>query len=342
MLLPHILAIILGLIALVWSSDQFVNSAASVAKLLGMSTLMIGLTVVSFGTSAPEIMVAINSAINNSPGIAVGNAVGSNIANIGLVLGITALVCALPIRSGLIKREVPLLLLVTGITGFLMADLELTVIDGIVLLSLLPLTLFIFHKFSISSHEGSEHDVAEDELEEEVADLPEMTTGKAWVLLVVSLVVLVGSAHMLVWGASGVARELGVSELVIGLTIVAIGTSLPELAASVASALKGHHDLAIGNVIGSNLFNLMTVLSVPGLIITTSVEPLGFTRDYFVMLALTVALAFFMFLKSRTPVSASKGSSTQESGKLTKFHGLLFLGAYTTYMVQLYLSSTAN
>ncbi|MFC3150662.1 calcium/sodium antiporter [Litoribrevibacter euphylliae] len=342
MLLYHSLAIILGLITLVWSSDQFVNSAASVAKLLGMSTLMIGLTVVSFGTSAPEIMVALNSAFNNSPGIAVGNAVGSNIANIGLVLGVTALVSALPIRSGLIRREIPLLLLVTGVSGVLMWDLSLDLLDGLILLALLPLTLFIFHKFSHTAQEGDNHDAAEDELLEEVADLPEMSTGKAWVLLTVSLAVLIGSAHILVWGASGVARELGVSELVIGLTIVAIGTSLPELAASVASALKGHHDLAIGNVIGSNLFNLMTVLSVPGIIVTTSIEPLGFSRDYFVMLGLTLALSFFILVKSRTSTSASSGTNMQVGGKLTKLHGLLFLGVYTAYMVQLYLHSTAG
>jgi len=340
MLLYFILAILLGLIALVWSSDQFVNSAASVAKLLGMSTLMIGLTVVSFGTSAPEIMVAINSALNEAPGIAVGNAVGSNIANIGLVLGITALVCALPIRSGLIKREIPLLLLVTAITGFLMSDLILGVTDGIILLALLPVTLFIFHKFSNNSETNSDHDAAEDELLEEVADLPEMSPLKSWGLLVVSLAVLIGSAHILVWGASGLAREFGISELVIGLTIVAIGTSLPELAASIASALKGHHDLAIGNVIGSNLFNLMTVLSVPGLIVTTTIDPSGFQRDYFVMLGLTLALAIFMFIKGRQPESQASVAAAS-TGKLNKFHGILFLGVYIAYMVQLYLSSTA-
>jgi len=340
MLLYFILAILLGLIALVWSSDQFVNSAASVAKLLGMSTLMIGLTVVSFGTSAPEIMVAINSALNEAPGIAVGNAVGSNIANIGLVLGITALVCALPIRSGLIKREIPLLLLVTAITGFLMSDLILGVTDGIILLALLPVTLFIFHKFSNNSETNSNHDAAEDELLEEVADLPEMSPLKSWELLVVSLAVLIGSAHILVWGASGLAREFGISELVIGLTIVAIGTSLPELAASIASALKGHHDLAIGNVIGSNLFNLMTVLSVPGLIVTTTIDPSGFQRDYFVMLGLTLALAIFMFMKGRQPESQASVAAAS-TGKLNKFHGILFLGAYIAYMVQLYLSSAA-
>ena len=340
MLLYFILAILLGLIALVWSSDQFVNSAASVAKLLGMSTLMIGLTVVSFGTSAPEIMVAINSALNEAPGIAVGNAVGSNIANIGLVLGITALVCALPIRSGLIKREIPLLLLVTAITGFLMSDLILGVTDGIILLALLPVTLFIFHKFSNDSETNSDHDAAEDELLEEVADLPEMSPLKSWGLLVVSLAVLIGSAHILVWGASGLAREFGISELVIGLTIVAIGTSLPELAASIASALKGHHDLAIGNVIGSNLFNLMTVLSVPGLIVTTTIDPSGFQRDYFVMLGLTLALAIFMFIKGRQPEGQASVAAAS-TGKLNKFHGILFLGVYIAYMVQLYLSSTA-
>ena len=340
MLLYFILAILLGLIALVWSSDQFVNSAASVAKLLGMSTLMIGLTVVSFGTSAPEIMVAINSALNEAPGIAVGNAVGSNIANIGLVLGITALVCALPIRSGLIKREIPLLLLVTAITGFLMSDLILGVTDGIILLALLPVTLFIFHKFSNNSETNSDHDAAEDELLEEVADLPEMSPLKSWGLLVVSLAVLIGSAHILVWGASGLAREFGISELVIGLTIVAIGTSLPELAASIASALKGHHDLAIGNVIGSNLFNLMTVLSVPGLIVTTTIDPSGFQRDYFVMLGLTLALAIFMFIKGRQPEGQASVAAAS-TGKLNKFHGILFLGVYIAYMVQLYLSSTA-
>lgn len=334
MLIYNIIAIVLGLIILVWSSDQFVNSAASTAKMLGMSTLMIGLTVVSFGTSAPEIMVAINSALNDAPGLAVGNAVGSNIANIGLVLGITALVCALPIRSGLIKRELPLLLVVTGVTGVLMYDLKLDMIDGIILLAMMPVTLFIFHKFSHQA--GNEHDAAENEFEEEIADLPEMSLTKAWGMLFISLVMLIASAHGLVWGASGIAREFGISELVIGLTIVAIGTSLPELAASVASALKGHHDLAIGNIIGSNLFNLMTVLSVPGLITLTPIEPVGFSRDYFVMLALTLALALFIFIQGRTKQTSA---GVAQTGQLTRVHGLIFLIGYTAYMVQLYLSS---
>ncbi len=334
MLLYNTIAIILGLITLVWSSDQFVNSAASTARLLGMSTLMIGLTVVSFGTSAPEIMVAISSALNDAPGLAVGNAVGSNIANIGLVLGITAIVCALPIRSGLIRIELPLLLFVTAVAGVLMYDLQLTIIDGIILLALMPVTLFIFHKFS--NQQDVEHDAAESEFEEEIAELPKMTPLKSWGLLAFSLVLLIASAQALVWGASGIAREFGISELVIGLTIVAIGTSLPELAASVASAIKGHHDLAIGNIIGSNLFNLMTVLSVPGLIITTDIEPVGFTRDYFVMLALTIALAVFIFIQGKTKVTTA---GTTQSGQLTRWHGLIFLVGYTAYMVQLYLSS---
>ena len=337
MLLYHTLAIAFGLMILVWSADQFVDSAASTAKMLGMSTLMIGLTVVSFGTSAPEIMVAINSSLNDSPGLAVGNAIGSNIANVGLVLGITALVCTLPIRSGLIKRELPWLLIVTVVAGVLMYDLVLDAIDGLILLAMMPVTLFIFHKFSHQA-EG-EQDVAINEYEEEITDLPDSSAGKAWGMLLLSLIFLIASSHALVWGASGIAREFGISELVIGLTIVAIGTSLPELAASVASALKGHHDLAIGNIIGSNLFNLMTVLSVPGLIALTPIEPVGFSRDYVVMLALTLTLALFIFIQARTKQTVS---GQPPGGKLTRLHGLIFLAAYIAYMVQLYFSSVSG
>lgn len=317
-------AIIIGLIILVWSSDQFVNSAASVAKMLGMSTLMIGLTVVSFGTSAPEMMVAINAALEDAPGLAVGNAIGSNIANIGLVLGITALVCALPVQSGLIKREIPILLIITAISGVLIYDLELNMVDGLILLALMPITLLILHKFSSKGHEDS--DVAESEFQEEVDEIPEMSGPKAWGMLAFSLALLVGSSKLLVWGASSIAVEFGISELVIGLTIVAVGTSLPELAASLASAIKGHHDLAIGNVIGSNMFNLMTVLSMPGIITLTPVDAVGFNRDYLTMLALTVALCFFLFLQ-------------RNAGKLNRFHGLLFLIGYIGYMVKLYIDS---
>ncbi len=308
-------AILGGFLALMWSADRFVSGAAATARNLGMSPLLIGLTVVSLGTSAPEILVSAIASFTDYPGLAVGNAIGSNIANIGLVLAITALICPLPIHSGLLKRELPLLLVVTLIAGYCLLDNRISLIDSLLLLAMMVATLYLLIRWQ----KGAHHDALEQEEDEEI---PTLSQGKASWLLLSGLLILLGSSRLLVWGATEIAMALGVSDLVIGLTVVAIGTSLPELAASVVSALKKHHDIALGNVVGSNIFNLLTVLPVPGLIKQVTLDAEVFSRDYLAMLAITVLLIAMIFIRRQL---------------LPRAGGLVLLLAYAGYMGTLYL-----
>jgi len=312
MLLP-ILALIAGLILLVWSADQFVNGAAATARNFGMSPMLIGLTIVSFGTSAPEILVSVMAASTGAGSLAVGNALGSNIANIALVLGITALIAPLPMKSGVLRKEMPLLLGITLLAGLLLLNLSLTLLDSIVLLTALIVCLYLFGRFQRNAEPGD--GIAEDDEE-----IPEMTTGKATFLLIMGLTVLAASSRMLVWGATEIALALGVSELIIGLTIVAIGTSLPELAASIASALKNQHDIAIGNVVGSNIFNLVAVMAVPGLFGTVEFDSIVVWRDYAAMLGLTVLLLLF--------------GLWQKPPSVSRYEGGILAALYAGYLVQ--------
>lgn len=312
MLYP-ILALITGLILLVWSADRFVLGAAATAKNFGMSPMLIGLTIVSFGTSAPEILVSFMASTSGAGDLAIGNALGSNIANIALVLGVTALIAPLPVKSGVLKKELPLLLGVTILAGILLFDLQLNRIDGIILLIALGVCLYLFSRFQKNATNDS---LAEDE------ELPSMENRSAIFWLITGLVILAISSKMLVWGASEIAYSLGVSKLVVGLTIVAIGTSLPELAASVASALKNHHDIAIGNIVGSNIFNLVAVMAIPGLVAPIGMEAIVLQRDYVVMLGLTFALLAFALW--------------QKPPSINRFEGSILASAYAGYLVLLY------
>jgi len=306
------IAILVGLVVLVWSADRFVLGAASTARHLGMSPLMIGMTIVSLGTSAPEIFVSATASLDGSGTLAIGNAIGSNITNIGLVLGITALIAPLPIQGRMLKKEIPILLLVTVIAGLTLQDLDISLMDSIIMLICLVITLFWLF------NESSEQEIG-GLGEEEAEEIESMSNAKAAFWLVVGLLALMISAKILVWGAVEVARYFGVSELIIGLTIVAIGTSLPELAASVASALKGHHDIAIGNVVGSNIFNLLAVMPIPGLVATTVVEPSVLTRDYGTMLGLTLLLIAFIY-------------SFRKQGRVGRSAGSILLLSYAGYL----------
>ncbi len=317
-MLLSILSILTGLVILVWSADRFVLGAAATAKNLGMSPMLIGLTIVAFGTSAPEMLVSLTAALEDAGNLAIGNAVGSNIANIGLVLGITALIAPLPVKSGVLKKEIPLLLGITLIAGYVLHDFILDFKDGILLFTSLALCLFIFAKYQ---HSGA----ADDHLADEAEEIPEMKTSTAVFWLVIGLSLLIASSKMLVWGATQVAIMLGVSDLIIGLTIVAIGTSLPELAASITSALKNHHDIALGNVVGSNIFNLAAVMALPGFVDTLAVEEIAFNRDYLVMLCITLVLIVFCLLQKPARISRTEG-------------GFLTL-AYAGYMAMLYTTS---
>ena len=316
------LAIIGGIIGLVWSADRFVLGASTTARNLGVSTLIIGLTIVSFGTSAPEIVTSATAALRGYSELAIGNVLGSNIANIGLVLGLTALVCPIIIPSSLLKEELPVLLIVTFAALFIFQDLYLGWVDGVILLMLLALfTWFVLKiKKSLSDTQLSE----DEEVAEFIADI---STLKALGLMLFGLILLLISANLLVFGATGIARALGVSELVIGLTIVAIGTSLPELAASITSVLKGHHDLAIGNIVGSNILNLLLVLPVPAFLAPLYIDTVVLWRDVGVMLLMTLLLTAFLVIKIRS------------GKKFGRFFGAVLLVLYLSYTALLFALS---
>ncbi|MFQ3788302.1 calcium/sodium antiporter [Halomonas sp. A29] len=307
MLLP-LITVALGLAVLTWSADRFVNAAAATASRTGLSAMLIGMTIVALGTSAPEMVVAVFAALDGIPDLATGNALGSNIANIGLVLGVTALVRPIPIRFSLVRRELPLLLGATGLAGYALANGILGRFDALFLGLLL-----IFSLWWLMRADTPDPHLA--------GEIPDLSLPKALCWLAGTLLLLVVSSRALVWGASEIARGLGISDLLIGLTIVAIGTSLPELAACVASAIKRHHDLAIGNVIGSNLFNLLAVLPIPGLLAPGPVDPAAAQRDFPIMLLLTLGMGMLLLW--------------HRHDRLGRLPGALFLGAYLVYLTWL-------
>lgn len=315
------IAILLGFALLVWSADKFVDGAAASAGHLGMPPLLIGMVIVGFGTSAPEMVVSAMASIDGKPDLALGNALGSNIVNIGLILGITALIAPIAVHSNIIRKELPLLVLIGILAGILLWDGELTRVEAVVLL----IGFFGLIGWSIYSALRGKGDALEAETESELK-AHAMPLKKAVMWLLIGLVLLVVSSRILVWGAVSIAQSLGVSDLIIGLTIVALGTSLPELAASVAAARKGEHDIAIGNVVGSNMFNILAVIGIAGVI--SPISGIGievFARDWAVMMALTIALVV-MCMGFRGP------------GRINRFEGLLLLIAIVAY--NLFLFST--
>ncbi len=277
--------IIIGFALLIWSADKFIAGAASIADNSGMSKLMIGLTIVAFGTSAPEMLVSLLAALNGSNDIAVGNAVGSNITNVGLVLGVTAFFVSLSFKKRLISIDLPLLFVAMLAAGIVLFDYKITLVESLILAGLVVLYLFYLYK---------EQNKQPADIPDEVDELIGLSTKKAWGYFIVGLVVLVGSAQLLVKGAVDIATFFGISELVIGLTIVAIGTSLPELAASITSAKQGHHDITFGNIVGSNIFNLLVVLAMPGFVNLHPLDDAVLTRDFLTMTIIT--LLFFSLL----------------------------------------------
>ncbi len=318
-MLASVAAVIAGLALLIWSADRFVDGATALARLMGVSIMIIGITIVGFGTSAPEIVVSITAVLENTPDIAIGNALGSNIANIGLILGVTAILVPVPIASRLFKTEFPLLALATILMAWSLYDLSLDRFDGLLLLGLLIAGLY----YLIQVHRKHPADYAREEHEAGVqASEMKMPAACGWILL--GLVVLVGSSKLLVWGASNIALSLGVSELIIGLTIVALGTSLPELAASIASLKKGQPDLAIGNVIGSNLFNSLAVIGLPALMTGFEIDPSARSRD----LPVVVGLTLLLILISRFPAASPR--------YLTRNKGIFLFSAFVIYQLYLY------
>lgn len=314
-------SIILGFALLIWGADRFVIGAAALARNLGIPPLLIGLTIVGFGTSAPEILVSGMAALQGNPGLAIGNAVGSNIANIGLILGVSALVAPLVVRSDVLRREYPLLLAVCIGVYLLLLDGSLDRLDGMLMLAGLVVTLFLIVRIG---RQRAACDPLEKEFEEEIPSDLSTFTASMW--FVAGLALLLIASRMLVWGAVSVATMFGVSDLIIGLTIVAIGTSLPELAASVVSTLKGEDDIAVGNVIGSNIYNMLAVLCVPGLVSPTSVSDTVLTRDMPLMLALTIALLVM-------------GWGHRGNGRINRFEGTILLACFIAYQGWLYLEA---
>ena len=308
------LTLIIGFITLGWSADRFVNASAAAAKNLGVSKIVIGLTAIAVGTSAPEIMVGIQSSLKDLGQIAIGNAIGSNIANMGLVLGITALVSPLPFADNTLKHEMPWLIGATLLTLVCLFNLYLGVMDGLMLLAGLGAILYLLARKNRATPEN---------LDAELEELPDMTSLKSLVWFVVGLTVLLASAHVLVVAAEAVAVEFGVSELVVGLTIVAVGTSLPELSVTVAAARQGHPQLAIGNVVGSNILNILAVLAIPALLDPQPIAVAVLWRDYGMMFALTALLVLLAFAIGSRKV-------------ITRFEGLVLLAAWIGYTFILY------
>ncbi|KZN51320.1 calcium/sodium antiporter [Pseudoalteromonas luteoviolacea] len=280
--------LILGFIALVWSADRFVFGAAALAKNFGVPTLIVGLTIVAMGSSAPEMMVAAQAALSDKTDTAVGNAVGSNIANILLVLGITALLRPLAVGSGILRREMPLLIIVSLGAWYIISDNYFSATEGFVLLA--GFASFILGLIYITKNSGKDQE--DDPLVSEACDeVPDnVPTKNALLWLVVGMIVLPVSADLLVDSAVDIAKFFGMSDLLIGLTIIAIGTSLPELAACVAGVLKNEDDLALGNIIGSNIFNILAVLSIAGILNPAQLDMNISQRDIYVMLGATAAL----------------------------------------------------
>ena len=319
MLLP-IFAIIGGLLLLIWSADRFVDGAAATARHFGMPQLLIGIVIIGFGTSVPEMIVSALSALNGNPGIALGNAYGSNITNIGLILGLTALVLPLAVNSQVLKQELPVLIFVTALSAFLIMDGDVLRLDAWILLGI----FFIYMGWTIWTGLSNRDDSLVHDVKEELQEQEYMSLAKALMWVVIGLALLIGSSQLLVWGAVKIAHYFGVSDLVVGLTIVAVGTSLPELASSIAAARKNEVDLAVGNIIGSNLFNTLAVVGRAGAISPMYVGQEVFTRDMPVMSVLTVLLLVFGFGKK---------------GQINRVKGLILLLAYIGY--NFYLFKTA-
>ncbi|MGO2355603.1 MAG: calcium/sodium antiporter [Marinomonas foliarum] len=313
-----ILAIFGGFILLVWSADRFVEGAAATAKYAGMPSLLIGMVIVGFGTSAPEMVVSAMAAIDGNPDLALGNALGSNIVNTGLILGLTAIVTPILVQSKIVRKEIPLLLLISSALGYFLWDGSLTRFESVLLL----VGFFTLIGWSIYSAMRGKGDKLESEMDQELVE-HEMPIKKAVFWLVIGLVLLIVSSRVLVWGAVSIAEALGVSDLIIGLTIVALGTSLPELAASIIAVRKGEHDIAIGNVVGSNMFNLLAVVGIAGVISPiTGMSSEVMSRDWLVMMGLTIALLFMAY-------------GFRGAGRINRFEGAGLLVAFCAYNVWL-------
>jgi cation:H+ antiporter len=310
-----------GLIMLVWSADRFVEGSSAVARYAGMPPLLIGMLIVGFGTSAPEMVVSAMAALQGNPGLALGNAYGSNIANIALILGLTAVISPIAFSSRVLAFELPILFGVTLIAGFLLLDGELTKTDGLILLLIFGALM----TWTIVQGIRRRSDNLDIEMESKLKASTLSLKG-ALFALIVGFLLLVASSRILVWGAVEIAQKLGISDLIIGLTIVALGTSLPEMASSLVAVRRKEHDIAVGNVIGSNLFNTLAVVGIAGAIHPMTISRDILSRDFLFMMVLTISLFAI-------------GYGFRRPGRINRYEGAILLVAYIGYMAFLIASA---
>ncbi len=320
-IIDSIIFLIIGLALLVWSADKLVYGSAAIAKNVGISPLVIGMTIIAMGSSAPEMVVSATAALGGKTDTAVGNILGSNIANIALILGLTALVKPLSISSSILRRELPLMLGVTLCAGFMLWDNYLSFIEGCILAVLFIIFILTMMKFSKNAEQSDPL------LQEQESEIPaNVPSAKAIFWVVAGMALLIYSAGIVVDASVVIAKSFGMSDLVIGLTIVAVGTSLPELAASIAGVLKGEDDLAVGNIIGSNIFNILAVMALPAILAPSELNPLAMGRDFYIMLAISVLLLIFAVGKART---------------INRIEGILLLTCFVAYQGYLFTNVAA-
>jgi cation:H+ antiporter len=313
-------SIIFGLALLVWSADRFVEGSAAAARHFGLPPLLIGMVIVGFGTSAPEMVVSALAAWQGNPGIALGNAYGSNITNIALILGVTALISPIAVNSQVLRKELPILTMATALAAWQLRDGEISRLDALALL----LVFGALMAWTIWQGLRKKEDALGSGMERKLGKQA-LPLSRAVFWSIAGLALLVVSSRILVWGAVEIAHELGVSDLIIGLTIVAVGTSLPELASSIIAARKGEHDIALGNILGSNLFNTLAVVGIAGAIHPLLAGPEVFHRDMLVMAALTISL-FVIGYGFRGP------------GRVSRGEGAILLACYLGYTAYLIIT----
>ncbi|MFA0088450.1 calcium/sodium antiporter [Vibrio sp. 10N.261.51.F12] len=322
-MLEAVVFLIIGLVFLVWSADKLVYGSAALARNYGISPLVIGMTILAMGSSAPEMMVSATAALDGKTDTAVGNVLGSNIANIALILGITAMIKPLSISSGILRRELPLMIAVTLIAGVILWDGHLGFYEGIVLFALFGAFILAMIRISKTEKAGG-GDVMLDSQESEI---PEGVSNiKAIMWVVIGLIILPIAADRLVDSAVTIAQYFGMSDLVIGLTIIAIGTSLPELAASLAGVMKGEDDMAVGNIIGSNVFNILAVMGIPGVLNPSILSEHAMGRDFWVMLGVSLLLVVMALGKSKS---------------INRIEGFILFICFLIYQVYLFTNMAA-
>lgn len=329
-MLLAIVVILIGFALLAWSANRFINGAAAFARHLGISPLIVGLTIVGFGTSAPELVISAIAALDENTNLAIGNAIGSNIANIGLVLGFTAVIAPMTIASSILKREYPLMLAAMALVYIVLLDGILGLHEGMVLfVCLSAVTAWIVYTGIQEGRNvpGTSDDALEAEFDSKLALDDIMSIAESVFWLLAGGILLVVSSRMLVWGATAIASSLGISDLIIGLTIIAIGTSLPEIAASITSVLKNENDIAIGNVLGSNIFNSLGVIGLPAIIHPATVSTEVLYRDLPVMIGMAILLYILLYSHKGKPA-------------LSRTSGYSLLSLYIAYIVILEFQAT--